>query len=82
MAVGTEMLVDFYCIVPFHVVAVLVYAPVALLGFQLAHILPTVSAPVAPGEIKSVLRTTVRFLANLELFPASSVREDIGVDNV
>ena len=54
MTVGAKMLVNLYGVVALHVVTVLVYAPVALLGFQLAHILPPVGAPVAPGQVEGV----------------------------
>ena len=82
VVVGTKMLVDFYGIFAFHVISMLIYTSVALLGFKLAHVLPTIGATVAPGEVDCVFGTTICFLANLELFSAGSVSEDIRIDNM
>ena len=54
VVVGTKMLVDFYGIFAFHVISMLVYTSVALLGFKLAHVLLAIGASVAPGEVDCI----------------------------
>ena len=69
---AAEMSVYVDGIFPFCVVPMFVYSSIGLLGFQLANILLAILATVAPGEIYSVLGTTVGFLADFEFFLACS----------
>ena len=57
-------------------------SPITLLALQFSYVLLAVSTFVAPGDIDSIFRAAVGLLPDGESFLASSVVEDVGVDDM
>ena len=81
VASTTEMLVYLYRVWTFNIVPMFIDSPVALLAFQFPYILFTL-AFVAPSDVNCVFAPAVGFLPDVEAFFASSVVEDVGINDM
>ena len=81
VASTAEMLVYLYRVWTLNIVPMFIDSPVALLAFQFPYILFTL-AFIAPSDVNCVFAPAVGFLPDVEAFFASSVVEDVGINDM
>ena len=82
VASTAEMLVYFYRILTLRIVPMFIDSSVALLALQFSYVLFAVSTFVAPGDVNCIFRAAVGPLPDVESLLASSVVEDVCIDDM
>ena len=82
VASTAEMLVYLYRILALRIVPMFIDSSVALLAFQFPYILFAISTFVAPGDVNGVFRAAVGPLSDIESLLASSVVENVCINDM
>ena len=82
VASTTEMLVYLYRVWTLYIVPMFVDSPITLLALQFSYVLFAFSTLVTPGDVNSIFAAAAGLLPDGETFLASSVVEDVGIDDM